>query len=78
MKKRGRTVKWFDPEGDARSAVYYIEQGELTHQQWKKSLSGQRVGTLFAFDDPGPWVSDLFRRIVNRLKSNVHRKRDLP
>lgn len=67
MKKFPHRVKWVNPVADARSAEYYMDCGELTRAEWKKSLSGACVSSLFAIDDPGPWVSNLFRRVVNRL-----------
>jgi predicted ATP-grasp superfamily ATP-dependent carboligase len=63
-----RPVKWMDPDNDGNAAEHYIKLGELTPREWKQSLSGPCVSTLFAIDDPGPWVSDLFRRLVARLK----------
>jgi predicted ATP-grasp superfamily ATP-dependent carboligase len=74
-----RPVKWVDRDNDANAAEYYIEQGELTPREWKRSLSGPCVDTLFAIDDPGPWVSDIFRRLVGRLKRLFSRNgRDVP
>ena len=67
----GATVNLNDQALHGRKATKEEEQekkGELTRAEWKKSLAGPRVTTLFAMDDPGPWVSDLFRRLVGRLK----------
>lgn len=66
--KPWRGMKWVDPVADERAAMHYMERGELTRSEWKSSLRGPRMSTLYAFDDPGPWVSDVFRRIVGRLK----------
>ena len=65
-KNRGY-VKWVDKVGDYRSAMHYIKSGELTRAGWRKSLSGPKVSTLFAIDDPGPWASDFFRRGMGRV-----------
>ena len=76
--RRRGYVKWRDPVGDTRSALHYLEQGALTRKEWMKSLTGPCVSTLFAWDDPGPWVSDLFRRGVGRLKRFLKRSEETP
>lgn len=75
-RRRGE-VKWRDPVGDTRSALHYVERGELTRKEWMKSLAGPCVSTLFAWDDPAPWVSDLFRRGVGRLKRLLNRNEEI-
>jgi predicted ATP-grasp superfamily ATP-dependent carboligase len=66
--RRRFAVKWVNTVGDTRAAWHYMEKGELTRGAWRKSLAGPKVTTLFSMDDPGPWVSDRFRRILGRLK----------
>lgn len=76
--RRRGAVKWVHPLGDTLSARYYMERGELTTREWKRSLAGPRVSTLFAIDDPGPWVSDVFRRLVGRMRRMFRREGAAP
>jgi predicted ATP-grasp superfamily ATP-dependent carboligase len=73
-----RPVKWVNTLADTLSAQHYMAQGLLTPKAWRKSLAGPRVSALFALDDPAPWVSNLFRRALNRMKRVFSRKEGAP
>jgi predicted ATP-grasp superfamily ATP-dependent carboligase len=76
--KPRRPVKWVNTLADTLSAQRYMERGELTPKEWRRSLAGARVSAVFAVDDPAPWVSDLFRRVKNRLTRRFKKKREAP
>ena len=56
-------VKWIFLRRDFQSAFYYWRNGELTIKEWWESLQGKKTYALFSWNDPGPFLSDLWRSI---------------
>ncbi|MBK8979316.1 MAG: hypothetical protein IPM29_25750 [Planctomycetes bacterium] len=72
-RRPARPVRWVEPTADARAALLAIERGELTHDAWRASLRGPRVTSVFAADDPGPWLRDIASRVRGRLARLLRR-----
>jgi predicted ATP-grasp superfamily ATP-dependent carboligase len=51
-------IKWLDSLADFRAFKQYHKAGELGFREWLKSLIGARVFSLFAWDDPLPFLVD--------------------
>ncbi len=54
-------VKWLDLRRDTQSALYHIQEGDLTLKGWWQSLQGKKAHALFAWNDLGPFFGDLVR-----------------
>lgn len=54
-------VKWINLRQDLRSAFYYWRKGELTFNQWRKSVRGPKTFAIFSWTDPYPFLGDLWR-----------------
>ncbi len=54
-------VKWLDLRRDTQSALYHMQEGDLTLGGWWRSLQGKKAHALFAWNDLGPFFGDLVR-----------------
>ena len=70
-------VKWMHIRRDLQSALYYWRRGELTIPDWWRSIRGRKVFALFAWDDLGPFLGDLFRAVRLFMSPEERRKRGL-
>lgn len=69
-------VKWIHMRRDLQSAIYYWRRGELTIPDWWRSVRGRKVSALFAWNDPGPFLGDLFRAARLFLSPEERKKRN--
>jgi len=51
-----REVKWFSMVADVRSSLPRIIKGEFSIFAWIRSLKGEKVYSVFTWDDPLPFV----------------------
>lgn len=61
-------VRWIDELYDIRSAWAHYRAGALTPAGWLRSLAGARAGSLFAADDPRPFVAAMRRLGTGALR----------
>ena len=61
LEQKYQGVKWLDLRRDTQSALYHIQEGDLTLKGWWQSLRGKKAHALFAWNDPGPFFGDLVR-----------------
>lgn len=62
-------LRWLDELRDPRSAAEHYRNGQLTLARWGRSLAGVREFSLFAADDPQPFLEALaspIKRAVRR------------
>jgi D-aspartate ligase len=69
-------VKWIDLRRDMQSALYHIQEGDLTVGEWWKTLQGKKAHALFAWNDPGPFFGDLVRAFRLYMIPEERRHRD--
>ena len=69
-------AKWIYLRRDLQSALYYMQQGELTLREWVRSLRGKKTYALFSWTDPGPFLGDFTRAVRLFLSSEERKKRD--
>ncbi|MBP1702618.1 MAG: ATP-grasp enzyme-like protein [Chloroflexi bacterium] len=69
-------VKWVDLRRDVQSALYHIQEGDLTLKGWWKSLQGKKAHALFAWNDPAPFFGDLVRAARLYMVPEERRHRD--
>jgi len=69
-------VKWIYLRRDLQSALYHWRRGELTFADWMRSLRGDKVDALFAWNDLGPFIGDLTRSVRLYLNRDERKKRD--
>jgi len=64
-------VKWVSIERDLSAFRLYRRQGKLTTRQWLRSLAGEKMWAVFAWDDLAPFLSTtpgyLWGRLAPRL-----------
>ncbi|HPD13624.1 MAG TPA: hypothetical protein PLE19_01650 [Planctomycetota bacterium] len=70
---RGRPgVKWVSIQRDLSAFRLYRRQGKLTTRQWLRSLAGEKMWAVFAWDDLRPFLSTapgyLWRLAAPRLR----------
>lgn len=73
-------VKWVYLRRDLQSALSLWRQGELTLNQWRKSLQGRKYYALFSWTDPLPFLHDLritFMKKVLGLTPAKHVSREV-
>jgi phosphatidylserine decarboxylase precursor-related protein len=68
MSPAAEPVLWVDPVSDARSASAAIEAGELDALGYRRSLAGRKVYTVYAGDDPWPYLVERYKAILVRIK----------
>ncbi|HUT57295.1 MAG TPA: hypothetical protein VNA25_05415 [Phycisphaerae bacterium] len=66
--RRQRPIKWVHLSSDRQSADYYRKRGELTRWQWLTSIRPPVRGALFAWDDPKPWLSLMWLKVVRKIR----------
>ncbi len=63
-----RRYRWLALELDFRAYRILAARGELTAGRWLRSILGARkVYNVFAWHDPGPWLSFWGRRLARRF-----------
>jgi D-aspartate ligase len=72
-RQHDRPVKWMHVGRDVRSAWYYLRQGELTLDGWRRSLRGRKVYADLDLADPIPFVAELTRGLRRRAGAAVTR-----
>lgn len=70
-KQSHKKVKWIDRVPDNRAKEQSVKEGKLTNAEYKKSLSGRKVYSVFAWDDPLPSLCILKSKIKNRIKKII-------
>jgi D-aspartate ligase len=60
-------VKWIAMERDLAAFRLYREQGLLTTADWLRSLAGDKMWAVLAWDDPRPFLSQAPRYVWSRL-----------
>jgi len=68
-------AKWIYWRRDIQSALYYWRRGELTLQDWQKSLRGKKRCALFSWADPKPFWSDLARVARRQTRALFRRQK---
>ncbi len=61
-------VKWIDYVNDYRAAEAAIAAGTLSHSEYKYSMQRPRVFALFAWDDPIPRLSAIFKQVKAKAR----------
>jgi predicted ATP-grasp superfamily ATP-dependent carboligase len=69
-----RGVKWIHLRHDLQSAIYYRRNEGLTLRDWWRSWRGKKAYALFAWHDPLPFLSDVWR-IVRVILSPERRRK---
>jgi predicted ATP-grasp superfamily ATP-dependent carboligase len=69
-------VKWIYLRRDLQSALYHWQEGELTLQEWWRSIHGRKTYAMFSWSDPGPFFGDLHRAVRLYLQPEERRKRN--
>jgi len=69
-------VKWISLRRDLQSALYHLQEGDLTLKEWWQSVRGKKAHALFSWSDPGPFIGDLQRAVRLYLQPEERRKRD--
>jgi len=68
-------VKWISMSSDYASFRGYHAMGELGYFKWLKSLRGEKIFEIFAWDDPKPFFhsigygAKIFQKAFNKLNS---------
>jgi predicted ATP-grasp superfamily ATP-dependent carboligase len=57
-------VKWIYLRWDIQSALVHLWRRELTFADWYRSLRGKKAYALFSWNDPGPFIWDLWATTV--------------
>ena len=59
-------IKWVNIYSDFESYLDYKKEGELTFSEWRKSISGKKVWSDFAWDDmkPGFYEIEFGKRLI--------------
>ena len=76
MQPRVKPVLWVDRVNDTRSACAAIAAGELDAVAYKASLAGPKVYTLYASDDPAPYLVERYKALLMRVKRVLMRMLD--
>jgi predicted ATP-grasp superfamily ATP-dependent carboligase len=71
-----RGVKWIYWRRDLQSALYHWWRGELTLSEWWRSWRGPKVGALFSWRDPLPFLADVFNVLKALIFPKERRKRN--
>lgn len=66
-----KPVVWIDHVPDVNAANKLIHEGRITLSQYRSSLAGKKAFSIFAWDDPGPSLSVLNKKIKGRFKRAV-------
>ena len=70
------STKWIYFGRDFQSALHYYRKGKLTMGEWLRSLRGIKVDAIFTWNDPAPFVADLFRAMRVFSSSEERQKRN--
>ncbi len=76
LEQRYQGVKWIDLRRDMQSALYHLQEGDLTLKEWWRSLQGRKAHALFAWNDPGPFFGDLVRAVRLYMVPEERKRRD--
>jgi predicted ATP-grasp superfamily ATP-dependent carboligase len=76
LEQQYRGVKWIYLRRDLQSSLHYWQRGELSLQDWWKSLRGHKAYAMFSWHDPGPFLFDWLRAIRLYASREERRKRD--
>lgn len=76
LQQKYRSAKWIYLRRDLQSAFYYWRNGELTLDQWWKSLRGRKREALFSWKDPRPFFADWVRSVKLYLQLEERKKRN--
>ena len=69
-------VKWVYLRRDLQSALHYWRRGELTWQQWLRSLQGRKTYAVASLRDPIPFLTD-FLGAASRLLTGTGSRRQI-
>ena len=69
-------AKWIYFGRDFQSALYDYRSGKLTLREWIRSLRGIKMDAVFAWNDLGPFLWDVFRAFRLLSSSDERKKRD--
>jgi D-aspartate ligase len=60
------SVRWIDTPEDKKSALRLIAAGRLTKSEYCRSIAGPKVYSLFAWDDPTPFLKMRFSALISK------------
>ena len=69
-----RGVRWIHFRRDLQASFYYWRRGELSFGDWLASLWGKKVDAVFAWNDMGPFLADLWRGVKLYLHPDPNRQ----
>lgn len=69
-------VKWIHLLRDLQSAFYYWRKGELSFNEWWRSLRGHKTYALLSWSDPAPFMFALLRVLPTLLSPRERGKED--
>ena len=61
-------VLWVDRVNDTRAAQAAMQAGDLSADEYRRSLAGAKVYALRAGDDPMPYLVDRYKAVLLRVK----------
>jgi D-aspartate ligase len=68
-----REIRWVSEVDDARVSLRAILNHELTIRDWFRSLKGEKEYSIFALDDPCPFLVMMFNIIPDMFKAFIVR-----
>lgn len=68
-------VKWIYLRWDIQSALVHLWRRELTFGDWYQSFRGKKAYALFSWNDPGPFIWDLWATTVKAASTLLFPRR---
>ena len=72
-----REGKWIHLLRDFQSAVYYWRKGELSLNEWRKSVSGTKAYGIFSWKDPLPFLTAVKKAVPVYFSAKEREKADI-
>jgi len=60
-------VKWIYLRRDLQSALAYWRRGQLTFEEWRRSMRGPKAYALFSWKDPVPFIEDIRVKLRDQM-----------